>query len=83
MNLKLYLYQSLSLRKSLLKNAAANLRTWFCRVQKMKAIYHTMNLFNLEINQKCLIAECWVPLNDLSRIKGALEKGTVRLYHII
>ena len=36
-----------------------------------------MNLFNLEINQKCLIAECWAPLNDLPKIREALDKGTV------
>jgi V-type H+-transporting ATPase subunit a len=42
----------------------------------MKAIYHTMNLFNLEVNQKCLIAECWAPVCELTRIKLALDKGT-------
>lgn len=74
--LKTVLDQSLNLRKSLLKNSAQNLKTWFCRVRKMKAIYHTMNLFNLEVNQKCLIAECWAPVNELTRIKLALDKGT-------
>ena len=77
--LKTVLDQSLSLRKSLLKNAAQNLKTWFCRVRKMKSIYHTMNFFNLEVNQKCLIAECWAPVNELTRIKLALDKGTVSL----
>ena len=75
--LKTVLDQSLNLRKSLLTNAAQNLKSWFCRVRKMKAIYHTMNMFNLEVNQKCLIAECWAPVNELTRIKLALDKGTV------
>jgi len=74
--LKTVLDQSLNLRKSLLKNAAQNLKTWYCKVSKMKAVYHTMNLFNLEINQKCLIAECWAPISELTRIKLALDKGT-------
>ena len=74
--LKTVLDQSLNLRKNLLKNAAQNLRTWFCHVRKMKAIYHTMNLLNLEVNQKCFIAECWAPVNELTRIKLALDKGT-------
>lgn len=74
--LKTVLDQSLGLRVSLLKNAAQNLKMWFCRVRKMKAIYHTMNFFNLEVNQKCLIAECWAPVNELTRIKLALDKGT-------
>ena len=76
--LKTVLDQSLNLRKSLLVNAAQNLKSWFCRVRKMKAIFHTMNLFNLEIKQKCLIAECWAPVSELTRIKLALDKGTVR-----
>jgi len=74
--LKTVLDQSLNLRKSLLKNAAQNLKTWFCKVRKMKSVYHTMNLFNLEVNQKCLIAECWAPISELTRIKLALDKGT-------
>jgi vacuolar-type H+-ATPase subunit I/STV1 len=81
-DLRTVLDQSLSLRKSLLRNAAVNLRTWYCRVRKMKAIYHTMNLFNLEVNQKCLIAECWAPVNELQRIKFALDKGTVCLMFV-
>lgn len=74
--LKTVLDQSLNLRKSLLKNAAQNLKTWSTKVCKMKSVYHTMNLFNLEVNQKCLIAECWAPINELTRIKLALDKGT-------
>ena len=69
--------EELNLRKTLLSNAALNLKTWFCKVRKMKAVYHTMNFFNLEVNQKCLIAECWAPINELARIKLALDKGTV------
>lgn len=80
--LKTVLDQSMSLRKSLLQNAALSTRKWFNRVCKMKAVYHTMNLFNIELNQKCLIAECWVPLKELSRVKQALDKGMVRLFLI-
>lgn len=78
--LKTVLDQSLNLRKTLLRNAAQNLKAWFCRVRKMKSIYHTMNYFNLEVNQKCLIAECWAPVNELTRIKLALDKGTVMIF---
>ncbi|VDK78352.1 unnamed protein product, partial [Anisakis simplex] len=35
-----------------------------------------MNLFNLDITQKCLIAECWIPTADLSTVRKALEVGT-------
>lgn len=50
---------------------------WFVKVRKIKAIYHTLNLFNLDVTQKCLIAECWVPALDLETIQLALRKGTV------
>jgi V-type H+-transporting ATPase subunit a len=32
------------------------LQVWFIKVRKIKAIYHTLNYFNLDTSQKCLIA---------------------------
>lgn len=58
--------------------AAKNLKPWFTKVRKIKAIYHTLNLFNLDVTQKCLIAECWVPMADLESIHLSLRRGTVR-----
>ena len=49
----------------------------------MKAIYHTMNKFNLDMAQHCLVAECWCPVEDLDQIQGALMRGTVRDDHMI
>lgn len=57
--------------------AAKNIKNWFVKVRKIKAIYHTLNLFNLDVTQKCLIAECWVPLLDMETIQLALRRGTV------
>lgn len=57
--------------------AAKNIKNWFVKVRKIKAIYHTLNLFNLDVTQKCLIAECWVPVLDLETIQLALRRGTV------
>jgi V-type H+-transporting ATPase subunit a len=58
--------------------AAKNIRNWFIKVRKIKSIYHTLNLFNLDVTQKCLIAECWVPVADMETIQLALRRGTVR-----
>ena len=47
------------------------------QVKKIKAIYHTMNMFNLDVTQRCLIAECWCPVEELDEIQRALTRGTV------
>ncbi|XP_076293522.1 V-type ATPase subunit a family protein Vha100-1 isoform X2 [Lasioglossum baleicum] len=65
-------------RHRVLIAAAKNIKNWFVKVRKIKAIYHTLNLFNLDVTQKCLIAECWVPVLDIETIQLALRRGTER-----
>lgn len=57
--------------------AAKNVRLWMTKVHKIKAIYHTLNLFNLDVTQKCLIAEVWCPVAEFERIQWALKRGSV------
>ena len=33
-------------------------------------------MFNFDVTQKCLIAECWAPTSDLEGVRGALRRGT-------
>ena len=35
-----------------------------------------MNMFNIDVTSKALIAECWAPTADLDHIRHALEEGT-------
>ncbi|XP_076314896.1 V-type proton ATPase 116 kDa subunit a 1-like [Tachypleus tridentatus] len=63
-------------RYRVLINAAKDIRLWISKVQKIKSIYHTLNLFDLDVTQKCLIAECWCAVSDLDRIQLALRRGT-------
>lgn len=73
-------------RHRVLIAAAKSIKVWFTKVRKIKAIYHTLNLFNLDVTQKCLIAECWVPVSDLEAIHLSLRRGTVSfliLYNLI
>ncbi|XP_022255089.1 V-type proton ATPase 116 kDa subunit a-like [Limulus polyphemus] len=65
-------------RYRVLVNAAKDIKLWISKVQKIKAIYHTLNLFDLDVTQKCLIAECWCAVSDLDRIQLALRRGTER-----
>ncbi|XP_040569933.1 V-type proton ATPase 116 kDa subunit a 1 isoform X1 [Lepeophtheirus salmonis] len=63
-------------RHRVLVAAAKNVKSWFVKVRKIKAIYHTLNLFNLDVTYKCLISECWVPSADIDSIQLALRRGT-------
>ncbi|XP_013413891.1 V-type proton ATPase 116 kDa subunit a isoform X2 [Lingula anatina] len=65
-------------RHRVLVAAAKNIKNWFVKVKKIKAIYHTLNMFNLDVTQKCLIAECWCPVAELDKIQLALRRGTDR-----
>lgn len=71
------LNQTTDHRHRVLASAAKHLRSWFIKVKKIKAIYHTLNMLNLDVTNKCLIAECWIPTIDMGAIRGALIKGTV------
>lgn len=78
-DLKTVLGQTQDHRHRVLVAAAKNVRMWMTKVQKIKAIYHVLNQFNLDVTQKCLIAECWCPVAELDRIQLALKRGSVRL----
>ncbi|XP_049821736.1 V-type proton ATPase 116 kDa subunit a 1-like isoform X2 [Aethina tumida] len=77
-DLQIVLNQTEDHRRRVLLAAAKNIKIWFIKVRKIKAIYHTLNMFNLDVTQKCLIAECWVPVKDLDKIHLALRRGTER-----
>ncbi|MEQ2240725.1 hypothetical protein ILYODFUR_018090, partial [Ilyodon furcidens] len=75
-DLQMVLNQTEDHRQRVLQAAAKTLRVWFIKVRKMKAIYHTLNLCNIDVTQKCLIAEVWCPVNDMDSIQFALRRGT-------
>ena len=69
--------QTESHRQRLLQEAAANWHSWVIKVQKMKAVYHVLNMCNIDVTQQCIIAEIWFPVADTRHIKKALEQGVV------
>jgi V-type H+-transporting ATPase subunit a len=75
-DLKTVLSQTQEHRRRLLIAASKNMNTWVTKVWKIKAIYHTLNLFSLDVIQKCLIAECWIPVDRLEHVRMALKQGT-------
>lgn len=70
------LSQTTDHRHRVLVAAAKHLRTWFIKTRKIKAIYHTLNMLSMDVTNKALIAEAWVPVSDINTIQEALRKGT-------
>ncbi|XP_076292008.1 V-type ATPase subunit a family protein Vha100-2 isoform X1 [Lasioglossum baleicum] len=78
-DLNMVLNETRDHRQRVLHNVAKELPNWTIMVKKMKAIYHTMNLFNMDVSKKCLIGECWVPIPDLNTVRNCLAEGS-RIY---
>lgn len=64
-------------RRRILMNSSQSVRALGVKVYKTKAIYHTLNMFNMDVTEKCLIAECWAPTREMDRIEEAIETGRV------
>ncbi|KAJ0178913.1 hypothetical protein K1T71_005688 [Dendrolimus kikuchii] len=75
-DLNMVLNQTRDHRQRVLVSVAKELASWTIMVRKMKAIYHTLNLFNMDVTKKCLIGECWVPTADLPNVQKALADGS-------
>ncbi|CAD6992287.1 unnamed protein product [Ceratitis capitata] len=78
-DLKLVISQTADHRRLVLSNTIKNLPRWMVMIQKMKAIYHTLNMFNVDVTKKCLIGEGWVPKKDLANVTRALENGSAEV----
>ncbi|XP_016940076.4 V-type proton ATPase 116 kDa subunit a 1 [Drosophila suzukii] len=63
-------------RTCVLQAAMKQLPTWSAMIKKMKGIYHTLNLFNVDLGSKCLIGEGWVPKRELELVEVALAAGS-------
>ncbi|KAM3968406.1 LOW QUALITY PROTEIN: V-type proton ATPase 116 kDa subunit a 1 [Aphomia sociella] len=59
-----------------LRMMAHQIRTYIVQVKKSKAIYHNLNLFNMDITKKCLIGQCWVPERDMRKVQDSLENSS-------
>ena len=75
-DLDMVINQTRDHRQRVLDYAAKSFNEWSLKLKKLKAIYHTMNLFSVDVSQKCLIGECWVPSLDIQIIQNALLNGS-------
>ncbi|EGT44927.1 hypothetical protein CAEBREN_32785 [Caenorhabditis brenneri] len=76
-DMKAVIEKTLDYRAKCIHTAAGNLRKWGIMLLKLKSIFHTLNMFSVDVTQKCLIAECWVPEADIAQVKNALHMGTI------
>ena len=44
---------------------------------KLQGIYHTLNMFSVDVTSKALVAECWIPDADTDAVRTALKRGSV------
>ncbi|CAF0953209.1 unnamed protein product [Adineta steineri] len=75
-DLNIVLHQTQEHRRNLLLETARSIKIWKIKLTKIKAIYHTMNMFNNDVAKKCFIAECWAPNSQLELIRLSLAKGS-------
>ncbi|XP_033832015.1 V-type proton ATPase 116 kDa subunit a 2 isoform X2 [Periophthalmus magnuspinnatus] len=70
------LYRTEDYLRQVLQKASESAFSWVVQVKKMKAIYHILNLCSFDVTNKCLIAEVWCPVSDLTNLRVALEEGS-------
>ncbi|KAI4880452.1 hypothetical protein NFI96_011285 [Prochilodus magdalenae] len=75
-DLRMVLRRTEEFKATILTKAAASIHQWITKVKKMKAIYYTLNLCNIDITQKLIVAEIWCPVSDLNSVQNALIKGS-------
>ncbi|KAL7840891.1 hypothetical protein AOLI_G00262140 [Acnodon oligacanthus] len=75
-DLRMILRRTEEFKVTVLTKAAATIHQWATKVKKMKAIYYTLNLCNIDITQKLIVAEIWCPVSDLNSVQNALTKGS-------
>eukprot|EP00003_Mantamonas_plastica_P008689 TRINITY_DN1772_c0_g2_i3.p2 TRINITY_DN1772_c0_g2~~TRINITY_DN1772_c0_g2_i3.p2 ORF type:complete len:603 (-),score=217.17 TRINITY_DN1772_c0_g2_i3:23-1831(-) len=63
-------------RNQQLKVIAKSWKPWLIKVRKELAIFHTMNMFDYDVTQKCLVGEGWVPLSMREEVTQRVRNGT-------
>lgn len=58
---------------------AKELNAWFQDISREKSVYETLNKFNFDVNRKTLIAEGWVPEDQVVSLQEKLGQMTSKL----
>jgi len=63
--------------KTLMMNGAPYVNMWLCKVRKMKAVYHQLNMFDVDVRRQCFIGEYWVPAKFVDEVTNVIQLSTV------
>ena len=74
-DMRMVMAQTREHRMKVLIAVAANHGNWLKQVRMHKSIYLTLNNFTFDGIGKFFVAECWVPLRDVGKVREALETG--------
>jgi V-type H+-transporting ATPase subunit a len=75
-DLEVVINQTKDQRMRVLFGVSKELPKWIIMIKKIKAIYHTMNLFSMDVSRKCMIGECWIPEKEIPLVQKALSDGS-------
>ncbi|KAJ8772709.1 hypothetical protein K2173_027886 [Erythroxylum novogranatense] len=64
-------------RTNLLQTIGFQFQKWNLLVKKEKSIYHTLNMLNVDVTRKCLVAEGWCPVFATDQIQNALRQAAL------
>ncbi|KEH36223.1 vacuolar proton ATPase a3-like protein [Medicago truncatula] len=64
-------------RSNLLQTIGYKFEQWNLLLQKEKSIYHILNMLNINVTKKCLLAEGWCPVFATSQIQKTLMRATM------
>ena len=62
---------------TLLMNASHDVMMWLCKVRKMKAVFHHLNMFYIDVNCNLYIGEYWVPTKYLDEVTDIIKSTAV------
>lgn len=74
-DLRTVIAETVDHRQRLLSTCAKSIREWYTKVRKIKSIYHCLNMFNFDVTQEAMVAECWIPEYDLPIVHESLKAG--------
>ncbi|KAF9683096.1 hypothetical protein SADUNF_Sadunf05G0176600 [Salix dunnii] len=64
-------------RSNLLQTIGFEFEHWNFLVKKEKSIYHILNMLNMDVTKKCLVAEGWCPVFARDQIQNGLRRATL------